>query len=100
MALTKFRAAPLPNPPAEYDPQYIRQVARVLESYFSQLDSRTPNFAESYTADTFNGVLSAKTATTSEKNDLTPEAGWVVFDTTLGKLCVYNGTTWETITSV
>lgn len=55
MALDKFRAAPLPNPPAEYDPQYIRQVIRVLENYFSQLDSNTPNHAEKYTADSFVG---------------------------------------------
>lgn len=55
MALTKFRASPLPNPPVEYDPQYIRQLIRVLENYFSQLDSKTPNFAESYTADQFIG---------------------------------------------
>jgi hypothetical protein len=55
MALTRFRAAPLPQPPAEYDPQHIRQFIRVLESYFSQLDSKTPNFAESYTADFFYG---------------------------------------------
>jgi len=53
MALTKFRAAPLPNAPAEYDAQHIRQVIRVLETYFSQLDSKTPNYAESYTADQF-----------------------------------------------
>jgi hypothetical protein len=55
MALDKFRAAPLPNPPAQYDPQYIRQVIRVLETYFSQLDSRTPNNAEQYSADRFIG---------------------------------------------
>lgn len=55
MALTRFRAAPLPNPPAEYDAQHIRQLIRVLENYFSQLDSRTPNYAESYTADFFYG---------------------------------------------
>ena len=55
MALTKFRAAPLPNAPAEYDAQHIRQVIRVLETYFSQLDSKTPNYAESYTADNFYG---------------------------------------------
>lgn len=53
MALDKFRAAPLPNPPADYDPQYLRQVIRVLETYFSQLDSNTPNHAQSYTADSF-----------------------------------------------
>ena len=55
MALTKFRAAPLPNPPINYDPQYVRQLIRVLETYFSQLDSKTPNYAESYTADFFYG---------------------------------------------
>lgn len=55
MALDKFRAAPLPNPPADYDPQYIRQVIRVLENYFSQLDSNTPNHAQKYTADEFVG---------------------------------------------
>lgn len=55
MALTKFKAAPLPNPPSQYDPQHIRQMIRVLETYFSQLDSNTPNYAQSYTADDFFG---------------------------------------------
>ena len=55
MALEKFRAAPLPNPPAQYDPQYIRQMIRVLEIYFNQLDSLTPNQAQSYRADNFYG---------------------------------------------
>jgi hypothetical protein len=55
MALSKFRASPLPNPPAQYDAQYFRQVIRVIENYFSQLDSPTPNYAESYTADDFFG---------------------------------------------
>lgn len=55
MALDKFRAAPLPNPPAQWDPQYMRQVIRVLELYFNQLDSNTPNHAEKYTADLFVG---------------------------------------------
>jgi hypothetical protein len=55
MALTRFKAAPLPNAPSEYDAQYIRQVIRVLETYFSQLDSNTPNYAQTYTADYFYG---------------------------------------------
>lgn len=55
MALTRFRAPPMPNPPPNYDPQYIRQFIRALEIYFSQLDSNTPNYAESYTADFFYG---------------------------------------------
>ena len=55
MAMDKFRAAPLPNPPAQWDPQYMRQVIRVLETYFSQMDSNTPNHAQSYTAEQFIG---------------------------------------------
>ena len=100
MALTRFRASPLPNAPTEYDAQYMRQVIRVIETYFSQLDSNTPNYAQSYTADTFNGIAATRNVTTSEKNALAPSAGWVVFDTTLGKLCVYDGSAWETVTSV
>ena len=55
MALEKFRAPPLPNAPAQYDPQFVRQLVRVLELYFSQLDSLTPNQAQSYRADNFYG---------------------------------------------
>ena len=104
MALEKFKAAPLPNPPVQYDPQYVRQLVRVLELYFSQLDSLTPNQAASYRADafyggTFSGIFAARPVTTTQKNALTAQAGWVVFDTTLGKLCVYNGTNCQTITS-
>ena len=100
MALTRFKASPLPNAPTEYDAQYMRQVIRVIETYFSQLDSNTPNYAQTYTADTFNGIAATRNVTTSEKNALAPSAGWVVFDTTLGKLCVYDGSAWETVTSV
>jgi len=55
MALDNFRAAPIPNPPTNWDPQYMRQVIRVLELYFSQLDSNAPNHAQKYTADAFVG---------------------------------------------
>jgi hypothetical protein len=55
MALDRFKASPIPNPPSAYDAQYIRQVIRVLETYFSQLDSRAGNNAETYTADFFYG---------------------------------------------
>jgi hypothetical protein len=103
MALEKFHASPLPNPPAEYDPQYFRQFIRVLELYFSQLDSNTPNMAQSYRATDFLGGYftgAFQNLTTTEKNASIAVAGQVVFDTTLDKLCVYNGATWETITSV
>jgi hypothetical protein len=100
MALDRFKASPIPNAPSDYDAQYMRQVIRVIETYFSQLDSRAANNAEKYTADTFNGIMATRNVTTTQKNALTPSAGWVVFDTTLGKLCVYNGSAWQTVTSV
>jgi hypothetical protein len=71
MALERFKAAPLPNPPAQYDPQYVRQLIRVIELYFNQLDSITPNQAQSYRAanfygGTFTGTdVNADTVTTS-----------------------------------
>lgn len=34
-----FKNAPLPNPGPDYDPQYVRQVIRVLELYFDQLNA-------------------------------------------------------------
>ena len=69
MALDRFRAAPLPNPPSQWDPQYMRQVIRVLENYFSQLDSRTPNNAEKYSADEFVGGSFSGTDITASSVD-------------------------------
>jgi hypothetical protein len=82
MALTRFRASPLPNPPGVYDAQYVRQLIRVLETYFSQLDSKTPNYAESYTADRFiGGTLSASdvTATNVTTSSLTAASGLIEY---------------------
>jgi hypothetical protein len=42
----------------------------------------------------------AQNVTTTQKNALSATAGRLVFDTTLGKLCVYTGSAWQTITSV
>jgi hypothetical protein len=50
MALEKFNAPQLPAPPREYDPTYFQQLLRAIEIYFGQLDSPTPNNAESYRA--------------------------------------------------
>jgi hypothetical protein len=55
VALERFRASPLPIPPSEYSPEHFRQLIRVLELYFNQLDSLTPNQAQSYRADNFYG---------------------------------------------
>jgi len=61
------------------------------------------------TTDTATALLSMSSTTkgflppvmtTTQKNAISsPATGLVVFDTTLGKLCVF-ATTWQTITSV
>ena len=56
MALVGFKHSPLPNPPQEYDAQYVRQLVRVIELYFNQLDSQTPNQAQSYAANYFYNI--------------------------------------------
>jgi hypothetical protein len=70
MALDRFRASPLPNPPAQYDPQYLRQLIRVVEIYFSQLDSRAPNNAEQYSADRFVGGSFSGTSISADSLDV------------------------------
>ena len=45
-----------------------------------------------------NGVR-VPVVTATEKNALTAATGAIVFDTTLGKLCVYTGAAWQTVTS-
>jgi hypothetical protein len=55
MALERFRATPIPLPPVEYDQAYMSQLIRMLGIYFAQLDSLTPNQAQSYRADQFIG---------------------------------------------
>ena len=100
MALKKFRAPSLPNPPHEYDVTYVRQLVRTIELYFSQLDSQTPNQAQSYTAEYFyGGAVTPGGYTTDARNALTVDAGAVVFDTTLKKLCFFTGVDWEIVLS-
>jgi hypothetical protein len=55
MALEKFVAPPLPVPPPQYDQQYMTNLIRALRLYFNQLDSQTPNQAQSYRALQFIG---------------------------------------------
>jgi hypothetical protein len=57
MAMTKFRAPPLPIPTVEYRQEIFMQINRALQYYFNQLDSLTPNQADSYTAEDFIGGL-------------------------------------------
>jgi len=71
MALERFKAPALPIPNAEYDQRTMTDIIRALRLYFNQLDSLTPNQAESYRADNFYGgefdgtVMTANNVATS-----------------------------------
>ena len=47
---------------------------------------------------TTKGFLPPKVTTTQKNAIASPTAGLVVYDTTLGKLAVYNGSAWRTVT--
>ena len=53
MALEKFKAPALPLPTTDYDQIQQTNLIRALRLYFNQLDSLTPNVANSYRADKF-----------------------------------------------
>jgi hypothetical protein len=55
MAFTGFRAPALPLPGGTYDSRQQAELVRSLRLYFNILDSLTPQQAQSYTADQFNG---------------------------------------------
>lgn len=57
MAMIGFRAPALPLPKEQYDRRHLDQLINVLRLYFNQLDSLTPQQANSYTADNFFGGL-------------------------------------------
>ena len=80
----------LPNPPTVYDQRWANQYTRELETTINQLQNQIQQLLKAILPN----------YTTTEKDSLDATTGQGVFDTTLGKSCVYNGTTWETITSV
>lgn len=60
------------------------------QSWFARLPGQIPKAAR------------PQPMTTAAKNALAlqaSDAGFLVFDTTLGKLCVWVGTAWQTVTS-
>ena len=52
-----FRNSPLPNPGSDYDPQYVRQLIRVLEIYFSQSDAWNLQLYQALTGVTGNNIV-------------------------------------------
>ena len=53
-----------------------------------------------YAAYNVTPLIPFQNVTTTQKEEIIVSSGVVVFDTDIGKLCVYNGSSWETITSV
>lgn len=87
MAMEKFRHQPLPQPQRDFDQQHIRQLMRVLEIYFNQLDSLTPNQAESYRAGAFyGGDYEADTIQFDITHQETPVEGKLCWDAIDGTL--------------
>jgi hypothetical protein len=60
----------------------------------------SPNAASILDAQSTTKGVRFPNMTTTQKNAIANVAGNVVFDTTLGKLCVNSGSGWQTITSV
>lgn len=80
----------LPNPPLDYELAWSSQYSRVLEQEVQNLWSAIQLLQRS----------TLPSYTTAEKITLTDRAGWLIFDSTLGKACINTGSGWETITSV
>jgi hypothetical protein len=64
------------------------------------IGTTSPNAASIVDAQSTTKGVRFPNMTTTQKNAIANVAGNVVFDTTLGKLCVNSGSGWETITSV
>ena len=64
------------------------------------IDSTSVSSAQVSINSTTKGFLPPRMTTTQKNAIATPAAGLVVYDTTLGKLCVRTASAWETITSI
>jgi hypothetical protein len=64
------------------------------------IGTTSPNAASIVDAQSTTKGVRFPNMTTTQKAAIANVAGNVVFDTTLGKLCVNNGSAWQTITSV
>ena len=64
------------------------------------IGTSSPNAASIIDAQSTTKGVRFPNMTTTQKNAMANVAGNVIFDTTLGKLCVNSGSGWETITSI
>ena len=88
------RSTILPRAENDYSQEWGSQLVRVLSLNFDLIDVAISN-------QTKYPNLMAPNVTTTQKNAIVnPRAGYLVFDISLSKLCVYSGTAWQTVTSV
>jgi hypothetical protein len=73
---------------------------RINRAIASQSTSTMNVSAEFEVESTTQGFLPPRMTTTQKNAIATPASGLVVYDTTLGKLCVRGAAAWETITSL
>lgn len=73
--------------------------AKIIDTNTANLKT-TADAALPLAGGVLTGTLTGWSRTTTQKNAIaTPAAGMVIYDSTLGKLCVYTGAAWETVTS-
>jgi nitrogen fixation protein len=84
----------LSSDPAQFGASYISNSNLLIGTTTDVASSRLT--VESTT----QGFLPPRMTTTQKNAIATPAAGLVVYDTTLGKLCVRTAAAWETITSI
>lgn len=86
----RFRNTQLPNPSEQFDAQYVRQLIRVLELYFDQLDSWNLQLYNALTGKTGNNVVlphiaaSDSTDQIAGGNDTPTVVNWNTLDSGFG----------------
>lgn len=96
MVIRPPKAPNLSVAPPLYSKQYTDMLNNILRLYFNQID----NYAQGLSQSGLNGTVMPNFTSAQKAAIVAPVAGQVIFDTTLAKLCVYSGVSWQTVTSV
>lgn len=81
--------------------QLIISNTQIVSNTQILLGTSTPDASSIFTVNsTTQGLLPPRMTTTQKNAISSPTSGLIVYDTTLGKLCVRGAAAWETITSI
>lgn len=84
-----------------YTGSSLTEKMRITSNGAMCMGTTTANASAILQADsTTKGFLPPRMTTTQKNAITTPAKGLIIFDDTLSKICVYNGSAWETVTSV